>query len=272
MMTLNAGQHGLAQSGQVQSGQAQSGQALFSQRSRESSVRGQVYRVLLRDIVQCVVKPGQALSEKDVAAKLGVSRTPVREAFLQLAEEGLIVISPQRGTAVAKISASQVRQAQFTREVLERAILAVDCRTVRPEACGGLDAALYAQRAAAANSDYAAFYDADADFHAELARLSGFDGVGRLAGGARAHLNRVRWLGLPEPRNLEIAIAEHQAVADAVRAGDAQRGDATLTTHLRNVLGTLPAMRGRFPGYFDDDMPGLPDTTGLAIGWRDSQE
>jgi GntR family transcriptional regulator, rspAB operon transcriptional repressor len=246
------------------------GQALSSLRSRESSVRGQVYRMLLRDIVQCVAKPGQALSEKDVAAALGVSRTPVREAFLQLAEDGLLVISPQRGTAVARISTRQVRQAQFTREVLERAVLAVDCHNASEEACNELDGAIFSQRQAAARNDYAAFYQADELFHAELARLSGFDGVGRLAGGARAHLNRVRWLSLPEPHGIEAAIAQHEAIASAVKARDAGQADRVLTAHLRAVLGALPAIRERFPGYFDtecESLPALPDTAGLTVGW-----
>ena len=260
----------------------QPGQGLSSQRSRESSVRGQVYRMLLRDIVRCVTPPGQSLSEKEVAAALGVSRTPVREAFLQLAEDGLIVISPQRGTAVAKISIRQVRQAQFTREVLERAILAVACRPVTDrrqitgrqhaaaEAHGGLEVALYAQRQAAASRDYAAFYDADQLFHAELARLSGFDGTGRVADGARAHLNRVRWLSLPEPHGIDTAIAGHEEIVSAIKTGDARRGDQVLTAHLRSVLDALPAIRERFPGYFDhdgEDSPALPDTAGLIIGW-----
>jgi DNA-binding GntR family transcriptional regulator len=243
---------------------------------RESSVRGQVYRMLLRDIVQCVTRPGQSLSEKEVAAALGVSRTPVREAFLQLAEDMLVIISPQRGTTVAKISTRQVRQAQFSREVLERAILAVACReAVRPENTGGpwsgLDAALYAQRQAAAAGDYAGFYDADEAFHAELARMRGLDGVGRLAGGARVHLNRVRWLSLPEPHGVEVAIAEHEEIAAAVKARDAGRGDRVLTGHLRSVLDVLPTIRERFPDYFaldDDALPVLPDTEGLVIGWR----
>lgn len=243
----------------------------LGRRSRDSSVRGQLYRKLLRDIVQCEAKPGQPLSEKEVAAALGVSRTPVREAFLQLAEEGLVIISPQRGTAVAKISTRQVRQAQFTREVLERAVLAVDCQHATAKACDGLDAALYAQRQAAANLDYAAFYDADQLFHAELARLSGFDGVGRLAGGARAHLNRVRWLSLPAPNGIDVAIAQHEEIASAVKAGDGERGDRVLTAHLRSVLDILPAIRERFPDYFDrrdEGLPALPDTSGLAIGWH----
>jgi DNA-binding GntR family transcriptional regulator len=131
---------------------------------------------------------------------------------------------------------------------------------------------LYSQRGAVARQDYAEFYEADREFHAGLARLSGFDGAGRLAGGARIHLNRVRWLGLPEPRNLQAALAEHEEIATAVAAGDFRRGDAVLTTHLRTVLGTLPAMRERFPGYFDDDDDGqsvLPDTAGLTVGWNE---
>jgi DNA-binding GntR family transcriptional regulator len=247
------------------------GASHFSRRSRESSVRGQVYRKLLRDIVQCVAKPGQSLSEKEVAAAVGVSRTPVREAFLQLSEDGLVVISPQRGTAVAKISTRQVRQAQFAREVLERAILAVDCQHLTAKACTGLDVAIYAQRQAAANLDYAAFYDADQLFHAELARLSGFDGLGRLADGARVHLNRVRWLSLPEPNGIDVAIVQHEDIASAVKAGDAGLGDRVLSVHLRSVLDVLPAIRDRFPGYFEADdveLPALLDTSGLTIGWQ----
>ncbi len=247
------------------------GLGLSSQQARESSVRGQVYRLLLRDIVQCRAEPGQPLSEKEVAAALGVSRTPVREAFLQLAEDGLLIISPQRGTAVARISTRQVRQAQFVREVLERAVLALDCRHTTADACGGLDSALYAQRQAALRRDYPAFYEADDLFHAELARLSGFDGMGRLAGGAGAHLNRVRWLTLPEPHGIDDALGQHEEIAAALKAGDAQRADQVLTAHLRTVLGILPAIRERFPGYFDGDdgdLPALPDTAGLAIGWH----
>ena len=235
-------------------------------------MRAQVYRLLVRDIVHCVTKPGQLLTEKDAAAALGVSRTPVREAFLQLASDGLLVILPQRGTAVARISTRQVRQAQFTREVLERAILAVACRIAPTDSWDGLDAALDAQRRAAARADYSGFYDADQLFHAELSRLTGLDGVGRTADGARVHLDRVRWLSLPEPHGIDVAIAQHQQIAAAVKAGDAERGDAALTAHLRSVLDALPAMRERFPGYFGPDdttVPALPDAAGLMVGWRE---
>jgi len=89
--------------------------------------------------------------------------------------------------------------------------------------------------------------------------------------GARVHLNRVRWLSLPEPNGIDVAIVAHEEIAAAVKAGDADRGDRVLTVHLRSVLDMLPAIRDRFPGYFeqdDEDLPALPDTSGLTIGWQ----
>ena len=226
----------------------QPGPALSSRQSRESSVRGQVYRLLLRDIVQCRAEPGQTLSEKEVAATLGVSRTPVREAFLQLAEDGLLVISPQRGTAVTRISTRQVRQAQFIREVLERAVLAVGCRTSTGEACGGLDAALYAQRQAATRMDYAAFYDADELFHAELARLSGFDGAGRGGRGGRA----------PQPGALAqpARAAWHRGRPRAAR-GDSVRGQGGRCGAGRSGAHRTPAHRARLPARDPRPVPRL---------------
>lgn len=243
-------------------------------RSRDSSARSQVYRLLLGDIEQCAAKPGQSISEKDVSVALGVSRTPVREAFLQLAEEGLIVIAPQRGTTIAKISGQAVHEAQFAREVLERSIFAVACHAVGGDEgkTAALQKHLDTQRSAIARQDLSAFYESDGEFHRELARLSGFDGAGRIAGGARVHLNRVRWLGLPENQNPEAAFAEHEKIAAALAAGDAAGGDAVLRTHLRGVLATLPVVRGLFPDYFENDdaaQPTLPDTGGLTIGWNE---
>lgn len=67
-------------------------------------VNQQIYRILRRDIVHCLIPPGTPLSEKEVSVRFDVSRQPVREAFIKLAENGLIQIRPQRGSYVNKIS------------------------------------------------------------------------------------------------------------------------------------------------------------------------
>ena len=82
-------------------------------------VNQQIYRILRRDIVHCLIPPGTPLSEKEVSVRFDVSRQPVREAFIKLAENGLIQIRPQRGSYVNKISLSQVRNGCFVRQAIE---------------------------------------------------------------------------------------------------------------------------------------------------------
>ena len=77
------------------------------------------------------LKPGEALSEKEVALRYGVSRQPVREAFIKLAEERLVSIQPQRGTFVVKISMKEVLDARFVREAIEVAV-ALEAASITP--------------------------------------------------------------------------------------------------------------------------------------------
>ncbi len=92
--------------------------AAESQLNPTQPVNQQIYRILRRDIVHCLIPPGTPLSEKEVSVRFDVSRQPVREAFIKLAENGLIQIRPQRGSYVNKISLSQVRNGCFVRRPL----------------------------------------------------------------------------------------------------------------------------------------------------------
>ena len=232
---------------------------------RDYSVREETYRRLKRAIVQCAIEPGAALSEQELSEQLAVSRTPVREALLRLSDDGLVVIAPQRGTITTKISVRQVREAQLVREVLERSVLALAAQRPELATAGVLDRIIAEQWRAAAEQDYSAFLDADLSFHAAIGALSGLDGVTRLATTARAHLDRVRALSLPETHLVESRIRDHEAILEALRAGDLKSADALLTDHLRSVLEILPAMRERHPDYFAPEGDVEPDRPGIAI-------
>src|SRR5688572_29392837 len=97
-----------------------------------------VLRELRTAIVTMRLRPGQALSEKDIAARLGVSRQPVREAFIKLSEAGLVTVRPQRGTFVVKISTRQVTDARFVREAVEIAVARKACESMPPLALADL--------------------------------------------------------------------------------------------------------------------------------------
>ena len=96
-------------------------------------IRQWAHTVIRKNIIDFHLKPGQTVSEAELAAALDVSRTPVREAFIRLAEEGVMEIHPQRGSVISLIDLDQAREAHFVRQVLEKAIMGEACKSF-PEA------------------------------------------------------------------------------------------------------------------------------------------
>src|SRR4051794_28732563 len=173
-----------------------------------SSARAQAYDRLREAIVTLRLKPGERIADGRLAQELGVSRTPVREAILQLADEGLVDVVPQHGTFVAPISLEAVREAQFVREALEVAALREVVERVTDTQLAELDTSLAAQAEAESTHDAARFYTLDEAFHRRLMEISSFPGVWRIAARSRAHLNRVRILSLPGPEVIAELVAQ----------------------------------------------------------------
>jgi DNA-binding GntR family transcriptional regulator len=220
--------------------------------SRASSVRGQVYAWLHSEITRVVLIPGQRLSEADLAARLGVSRTPVRESLIQLAEEGLVDVVPQIGTFVARISLPDVRQAQFVREALECAALRLAVERITDADLHALEENLRAQREAQHADDFDRFHRLDDAFHRVLMDCSGHRGLWQVTQRAKAHLDRARRLSLPVPAVLGELIDQHEAIAKRVGEREADAADAALRTHLRMAFRLLGPLQQQYPDYFVD--------------------
>jgi DNA-binding GntR family transcriptional regulator len=222
-------------------------------RSRGSSVRAQVYALAQEEIVALEFKPGQPLSEKELSLRYGVSRTPVREALLQLSDESLVEIYPQAGTFVSRISVHGVTEAQFIREALECAALRRAVGRLSAADIQRLEKNLERQQDAHAAHDVDTFYALDEAFHQSLVEHSGFPGVWPWAQRAKVHLNRARRLSLPEISTVGELIDQHTAILAGVAANDAEAAEAALTAHLRMVLADLPALQREYPDYFTED-------------------
>jgi DNA-binding GntR family transcriptional regulator len=218
--------------------------------------RDHVYVKLREAIVTAELEPGRQLSENELAGRLGVSRTPIREALVRLRDERLVEIVPQLGTFVARISDRQLADAQFVREALECAAIRLAATRARPADVLGLEAILARQEAARDARDPDGFHRLDEELHAALCELSGHGVAWRLAGRANGHLERVRRLSLPEPDYLAEMVAEHGQVVAAVEAGDPDAAETTLRHHLRMVLSMLPGIRAEHPGWFEEEEEG----------------
>lgn len=208
--------------------------------------------MLREQIVSLALPPGSRVSDAGLAAELGFSRTPVREAVLQLADEGLLRVQPQSGTFVARISVAAVGDAQFVREALEVAALSTALGRLTGADAERLTANLADQRRAEAASDVDAFYALDQAFHRIIMDLSGHPDVWQIAQRSRAHMDRVRRLSLPEPAVVSALIDQHESIATQLIAGEGPAAEAVLRDHVRLVVGDLPRLMRKYPDYFEE--------------------
>lgn len=222
-------------------------------------VAKRVFRELRNAIVTMAVRPGQALSEKEIADRFGISRQPVREAFIKLSEAGLLSIRPQRGTYVVKISARQVYDVRFVREAVEVAVVRKAAQELPGSAIRALRTTVTEQRKVAADERPDRFFPLDESFHRGLALGVGCDYAWRLIEDMKAQMDRVRYLSLPEATPLTRLIDQHEAIVDAVAAHDPARAEAAMRTHLSEILTSLPELAGRFPDLFEAEPSDLAD-------------
>ena len=212
-----------------------------------------VYDALREAIVTAELEPGQQVSENEIAEKLGVSRTPVREALARLRDDQLVQIVPQLGTFVSRISVSGVDDAQFLREALECSAVRLAAERADRGDVATLGALIARQEVARDSADANGFFALDDELHSTLCELSGRPIAWTIVARANGHLNRVRRLSLAEPSYIAEMIEEHKAVVDAVGRGEPDAAEDALRHHLRMVLSDLPNIRTAHPEYFEDN-------------------
>jgi DNA-binding GntR family transcriptional regulator len=219
---------------------------------RSASIAEQVFRTLRTSIVTMRLTPATAISEQDIADRLKVSRQPVREAFIKLSEIGLVRVLPQRGTFVMKISAKEVMDARFVREAVECAIARRASEGIGQPALDDLSAIIAEQRKAGRAKDEHAFFALDDAFHHALANAAECTYAWKVVEEAKAQMDRVRFLSIPDAMPTEVPIVQHQAILDAIVARDAAAAERAMQVHLREILKSLPLLSRAFPDMFED--------------------
>ncbi|AXS39716.1 GntR family transcriptional regulator [Breoghania sp. L-A4] len=218
---------------------------------RQGEVVGpQLYRILRERIIQSDLQPGCRISESEIAAAYGLSRQPVREAFIKLAEEGLLEIRPQRGTFVRKIAVSAVIDARFVREAIEADVIKLLAADPDPALAAELRRQLVEQRKLTGH-DAVGFIALDELFHRTLAEAAGKAYAWNVVEGVKAQMDRVRYLSAFQ-FPLEKLVAQHTAITEAIASGDVPAAEAAMRGHLREVLNDLPVIAAERPEFFDD--------------------
>jgi GntR family transcriptional regulator, rspAB operon transcriptional repressor len=212
--------------------------------------RGAAYHLLRDAIISGELEPGRQLSENELATRLGVSRTPVREALVRLRDDRLVEIVPQLGTFVTPISDAAVSDAYFVREALECAAVREAANNAQKQDIAALRAILARQDDVRAAGDYARWFVLNDEFHRAICDLSGHPVAWTLICRISGHLDRIRRLSLPQPRYLDQMLGEHRLIVKAITRGDPDAAEDAMRHHLRMVLTALPILRENYPDYF----------------------
>jgi DNA-binding GntR family transcriptional regulator len=186
---------------------------------------------------------GELISEGEVATALGMSRTPVREAFLQLEAAGLLRLYPQRGALVVPVSPEEVRAVMEARLVMEQfaagAVIgrgSAACSAVFEQLSGQLER----QRKAAAASDLPELLDADRTFHNITLEASGNSILAGFYSTLRdRQMRMVGESALRDPQRRSTIIDEHRGIAEALRDGDLTRAREAVQAHLASTRRAL---------------------------------
>jgi DNA-binding GntR family transcriptional regulator len=192
--------------------------------------------VLTKELVLSGQLPGGHLfSEGEIAARLGVSRTPVREAFLRLEAEQLLALVPKRGAIVVPVPPGEAEDVLDAREVVEgaavRRLLREPARL--PGALAALRAALEVQRRAAEDGDLRAFAEADEAFHRAVVSAGGNALLSRFYAGLADRQRRMSMHALgPVPEQLPVILGQHEELLGTLEARDETGFTTALRAHL----------------------------------------
>jgi DNA-binding GntR family transcriptional regulator len=209
-----------------------------------------VYDALKQAIVHCELLPRHALREKELSEQFDVSRTPIREALLQLEQDGLVEIFPHSGTRVASISLEAVRESHFIREAMETATVAFAAQHGTPQLNEELAQRLQQYEGAMTKADAHELFAFDELFHRTIAEFRFQNRLWKITNAAKAHMDRVRHLTLPLPVRIQEIAAEHRRITEQIVAGNPALAVEAMREHLNKVFTDVEAIRGDFPEYF----------------------
>ncbi|KGA25119.1 GntR family transcriptional regulator [Pectobacterium brasiliense] len=214
-------------------------------------VNQQIYRVLRKDIVECNIPPGKLLSEKEISVRFDVSRQPVREAFIKLAEAGLVQILPQRGTFVMKISEQRVADARFIRQALECAIARRAAEMVTEEQLLTLEHNLRRQELAAQNDQVREFLSLDDSFHQLLTQIANCPLAWETIESIKATMDRVRFLSLSQVSPPPSLIQQHYLIFSALKARDPDAAEKAIREHLQEMIYSITPIAQQNSDWFE---------------------
>lgn len=213
--------------------------------------RDYAVRVIRKNIIQLELEPGALVSENEICTQLGLSRTPIREALMELAKVNIVEILPQKGSRVALIDYNLVEESRLMRLLLEVSCAETLCAVglAQPQR-NQMAENLALQKFCVENDMAERFFELDDEFHALLFQFANRTLSHQMAKNFCVHFDRVRNISLGSGRQHdESLVNEHQAMFNAIVAQDPVAAKEATIQHLTGYQVDAQSIRNKYPDY-----------------------
>lgn len=217
---------------------------------RRTSV-DEVFDYLHDQITSLNLRPGDKISEADIAARFNVSRQPVRDAFSRLANLDLLLIRPQRATEVRRFSMREIEKSRFVRAAVEKEVLRRASALCTVEGAAMLDAALSEQDKALETRDVGHFGTLDYEFHKTICEIAQVDFAFDVIMTEKAKVDRLCRLALSKERRLPDLVTDHRQIAEAIKSHDPAQAIEVGMFHLSRLDETIERITETNENYFE---------------------
>ena len=215
----------------------------------------QVFDAIRALIIALDLPPGTVLVRGELADHFGLSQTPIRDALMRLAEEGLVDIFPQHATIVSRIDIASALEVHFLRRSIELEILRTlcDCPQAGLQALvSKLRSHLRVQQACLDPLDFAALAEADQAFHRDMYTAAGVANLWSLVCQRSGQIDRLRRLNLPAQGKAQAIVRDHERILEALAARDKDAAESALRDHLSGTLTFVKEIRKLHPEWIKD--------------------
>ena len=224
----------------------------LSSRSRDRRTRvDEIFDYLNEEILSLRLRPGDKISEAEIAAQFNVSRQPVRDAFSRLENLELLKIRPQRATEVKRFSLHEIEKARFVRTAVETEVLRRAAAHCDKAGAAQLDMNLSKQREVSNGDDYESFGKLDYEFHRLLCVIAKVDFAFEVISAEKAKVDRLCMLSLSQEARMPQLVEDHEAITQALKVGDAEAAVAAGVVHLSRLDKTIEAIAETRSDYFE---------------------
>ena len=224
---------------------------IITPRKQDETGRMYALRILRQNIISNELKPGTLISENETAQTLGLSRVPVREAFIELSHSKIIEILPQRGSRIALIDLNLVEESNFFRKTLECAIVKLACEMLTEKELLELEANVKLQEFYLENPSPEHLMRLDNEFHQMLFTFCHKERCHEMVVNMGIHFDRIRTLALTTVKDLKI-VNDHRQLLDALKERNSMKAEEIITKHLNRFQLDEQVIKEKHPEYFSE--------------------